>query len=177
MGRNRADFPSDLTPVTIRVAAAANAMRGRAADAFWAGADGGRLATITSDAPCEQRGIAVSSIFVRPDGNQLCKLAQQFGHGHLEPGRRRLPSRRCRPDARPSNRRPRRRSQRHHTLTRSTLGTCQRDTAGMAAAACLLLRRSGDPASAPRPGRRAAAMAAIPQKEPRKMPGSDCQAS
>jgi NADPH:quinone reductase-like Zn-dependent oxidoreductase len=47
-------------------------------------ADGGRLATITSDPPSQQRGIAVSSIYVRSDGDQLRRLAQRFGSGQLE---------------------------------------------------------------------------------------------
>jgi NADPH:quinone reductase-like Zn-dependent oxidoreductase len=66
------------------VAAAANAAPGGTASAIRAVADGGRLATITSDAPGQQRGITVSSIYVHPDGNQLRKLAKQFGDGQLE---------------------------------------------------------------------------------------------
>jgi NADPH:quinone reductase-like Zn-dependent oxidoreductase len=46
-------------------------------------ADGGRLATITSDPPSEQRGITVSSIYVRPHGNGLRELAKLFGDGQL----------------------------------------------------------------------------------------------
>ena len=66
------------------VAAAANAAPGAAATAIGAVADGGRLATITSDPPGEQRGITVSSVYVRPDGTQLRGLATQFGDGQLE---------------------------------------------------------------------------------------------
>ena len=44
----------------------------------------GRLATITSDPPSQQRGITVSSIYVRADGDQLRKLSQQFADGQLE---------------------------------------------------------------------------------------------
>jgi NADPH:quinone reductase-like Zn-dependent oxidoreductase len=66
------------------VAAAANAAPGGAATAIRAVADGGRLATITSDPPGEQRGITVSSVYVRPDGTQLRRLARQFGAGQLE---------------------------------------------------------------------------------------------
>jgi NADPH:quinone reductase-like Zn-dependent oxidoreductase len=65
------------------VAAAANAARGGAATAIRAVANGGRLATITGDPPSAQRGITVSSIYVRPDGNQLRKLAMQFENGQL----------------------------------------------------------------------------------------------
>ena len=43
-----------------------------------------RLATITSDSPSQQRGITVSSISVRADGNQLRKLAQRLREGQLE---------------------------------------------------------------------------------------------
>jgi NADPH:quinone reductase-like Zn-dependent oxidoreductase len=63
------------------VAAAANAAP--AATAIGAVADGGRLATITSDLPGEQRGITVCSVYVRPDGTQLRRLARQFGDGQL----------------------------------------------------------------------------------------------
>jgi NADPH:quinone reductase-like Zn-dependent oxidoreductase len=66
------------------VAAAANAAPGGAVIAIRAVADGGRLATITSDPPGEQRGISVSSVYVRPDGTQLRALAKQFGDGRLE---------------------------------------------------------------------------------------------
>jgi NADPH:quinone reductase-like Zn-dependent oxidoreductase len=66
------------------VVAAANAAPGGAATAIRAVADGGRLATITSDAPSGQRGITVSSIYVRPDGNQFRKLAKQFADGQLQ---------------------------------------------------------------------------------------------
>jgi hypothetical protein len=47
-------------------------------------ADGGRLATITSDPPAGQRGITVDSVYVRPDGQQLRGLATRFGDGQLE---------------------------------------------------------------------------------------------
>jgi NADPH:quinone reductase-like Zn-dependent oxidoreductase len=65
-------------------AAAASAAPGGAACAIRAVADGGRLATITSDPPAEQRGITVSSVYVRPDGRQLRDLATRFGDGRLE---------------------------------------------------------------------------------------------
>jgi NADPH:quinone reductase-like Zn-dependent oxidoreductase len=80
------DWPEQVRAITGRhgVAAAANAAPGGAATAIRAVADGGRLATITSDPPSQQRGITISSIYVRADGNQLRKLAQQFGDGQLE---------------------------------------------------------------------------------------------
>ena len=80
------DWPDQVRAITGRygAAAAANAASGGAASAIRAVADGGRLATITSDPPSQQRGITVSSIYVRADGNQLRNLAQQFGDGQLE---------------------------------------------------------------------------------------------
>jgi NADPH:quinone reductase-like Zn-dependent oxidoreductase len=50
------------------------------AAALRAVADGGRLATITSDPPASQRRITV----VRADGYQLDDLAQQLGNGKLD---------------------------------------------------------------------------------------------
>ena len=80
------DWPDQVRAITGRhgAAAAANAASGGAASAIRAVADGGRLATITSDPPSQQRGITVSSIYVRADGNQLRNLAQQFGDGQLQ---------------------------------------------------------------------------------------------
>lgn len=66
------------------VTAAVNAAPGGAANAIRAVADGGRLATITSDPPSSERAITVSSIYVRPDGGQLRKLAQLLAIGQLE---------------------------------------------------------------------------------------------
>ena len=79
-------WPDQVRAITGRhgAAAAANAAPGGSASAIRAVAGGGRLATITSDTPGEQRGITVSSIYVRADGNQLRTLAQQFGDGHLQ---------------------------------------------------------------------------------------------
>ena len=80
------DWPEQVLAMTGRrgVAVAANAAPGDAASAIRAVADGGRLATITSDPPSQQRGITVSTIYVRADGNKLRKLAQEFGNGQLE---------------------------------------------------------------------------------------------
>jgi NADPH:quinone reductase-like Zn-dependent oxidoreductase len=55
----------------------------RGTAALRAVADGGRLATITSDPPSDQRRIRVASIYVRADGKQLRELARQFGDGKL----------------------------------------------------------------------------------------------
>jgi NADPH:quinone reductase-like Zn-dependent oxidoreductase len=80
------EWPEQVRAITGHqgVAAAANAVPGGAAGAIRAVADGGRLATITSDPPSQQRGITVSSIYVRGDGNQLRELAKQLAAGQLE---------------------------------------------------------------------------------------------
>jgi NADPH:quinone reductase-like Zn-dependent oxidoreductase len=62
---------------------AVNAARGQAATTLKAVADGGRLATITGDPPPEERGVAVSDIYVRPDGRQLSALAELLADGTL----------------------------------------------------------------------------------------------
>jgi NADPH:quinone reductase-like Zn-dependent oxidoreductase len=79
------EWPEQVRGITggRGVAAAASAVPSGAASPIRAVADGGRLVTITSDPPGEQRGIGVSSIYVRPDGNQLRKLAKQLGDGLL----------------------------------------------------------------------------------------------
>jgi NADPH:quinone reductase-like Zn-dependent oxidoreductase len=80
------DWPAQVRAITANrgVDAAANAVPGGAARAIEAVADGGRLATITSDPPGGQRGIMVSSVYVRPDGDQLRELAARFAGGQLE---------------------------------------------------------------------------------------------
>ena len=55
---------------------AVNAARGQAATTLEAVADGGRLATITGDPPPQERGVAVSDVYVRPDARQLSTLAE-----------------------------------------------------------------------------------------------------
>ena len=79
-------WPERVLAITERsgVSAAVNAAPGSAADAIRAVADGGRLATITSDPPGEERGITVSSVYVRPDGHQLRRLAQLLANRQLE---------------------------------------------------------------------------------------------
>src|SRR5438034_425948 len=62
---------------------AVNAAPGQAATTLKAVADGGRLATITGDPPREERGVAVSDVYVRPDGRQLSALAELLAHGTL----------------------------------------------------------------------------------------------
>jgi NADPH:quinone reductase-like Zn-dependent oxidoreductase len=53
------------------VDAVANAVQGGAAEAIRAVRDGGRLTMITSDSLAAERGIAVSTVYVRSDGPQL----------------------------------------------------------------------------------------------------------
>jgi NADPH:quinone reductase-like Zn-dependent oxidoreductase len=65
------------------VRTAANAARGGAATAVRAVASSGRLATITSDPPASERNIVVSSVYVRPDGDQLTALAELVAGGAL----------------------------------------------------------------------------------------------
>jgi NADPH:quinone reductase-like Zn-dependent oxidoreductase len=64
--------------------AAANAVPDGSAEVIGAVRDGGRLVTITSDPPNEQRGIAVSSVIVRPDGAMLGAMAELLGARKLE---------------------------------------------------------------------------------------------
>jgi NADPH:quinone reductase-like Zn-dependent oxidoreductase len=80
------DWPDQVLAITGRsgVSAAVNAAPGGAKDAIRAVTDGGRLATITSDPPAEERGIMVSSVYVRPDGRQLRNLAQMLADGQLK---------------------------------------------------------------------------------------------
>src|SRR5438034_768258 len=69
--------------VAARAPKAVNAARGQAATTLKAVADGGRLATITGDPPGEERGVAVSDVYVRPDGRQLSALAELLALGSL----------------------------------------------------------------------------------------------
>src|SRR5947209_2550618 len=71
------DWPALVREITGGGAPkAVNAARGQAATSLKAVADGGRLATITGDPPREERGVAVSDVYVRPDGRQLSALAE-----------------------------------------------------------------------------------------------------
>lgn len=79
------DWPDQVVGIAggSGVSAAANTAPGAAKDALRAVADGGRLATITSDPPAEERGIRVASLYVRPDGGQLRDLALLLADGRL----------------------------------------------------------------------------------------------
>jgi NADPH:quinone reductase-like Zn-dependent oxidoreductase len=79
------DWPDQVRAITggVGVSAAANAVPGGARAAIRAVTNGGRLATITSDPPPQERSITVSSSYVRPDGGQLRDLAQLLAAGQL----------------------------------------------------------------------------------------------
>jgi NADPH:quinone reductase-like Zn-dependent oxidoreductase len=78
------DWPTLVREITGGGAPkAVNAARGQAATTLKTVADGGRLATITGDPPQEERGIAVSDVYVRPDGRQLSALAELLARGTL----------------------------------------------------------------------------------------------
>src|SRR5690348_2714591 len=78
------DWPALVREITGGGAPkAVNAARGQAATTLKAVADGGRLATITGDPPRDMRGIAVSDVYVRPDGRQLSALAELLARGTL----------------------------------------------------------------------------------------------
>jgi NADPH:quinone reductase-like Zn-dependent oxidoreductase len=63
------------------------AATGTAAAALTLVRDGGRLCSLTSDAPPPQRGITSTNLYVRPDAAQLAQLAQRLSNGtlHLTP--------------------------------------------------------------------------------------------
>ena len=78
------DWPALVREITGGGAPrAVNAARGRATTTLKAVADGGHVATITGDPPPEERGVAVSDVYVRPDGRQLSALAELLSHGAL----------------------------------------------------------------------------------------------
>jgi NADPH:quinone reductase-like Zn-dependent oxidoreductase len=63
--------------------AALVAVRGTAAAAITVLRDGGRLCSITSDAPASARGIDSVDLYVRPDADQLRQLAADAADGRL----------------------------------------------------------------------------------------------
>src|SRR5256885_16236039 len=78
------DWAALVREVTGRGAPeAGNAALGQAATTLKSVADGGRLATITGDPPREERGVAGSDVYVRPDRRQLSALAELLAHGTL----------------------------------------------------------------------------------------------
>ncbi len=82
---NDPGWPEDVRRAAggVGVQVAANAVRGGALLALTTVVDGGRLATITSDGPQTERGIAVSDVYVRPDGAHLERLVEMLGTGQL----------------------------------------------------------------------------------------------
>ena len=64
--------------------AAVNAVPEGAAAASRLVRDRGRLVTITSDPPADEREITITNLYVRPDGAQLQTLADLAGAGALE---------------------------------------------------------------------------------------------
>ena len=83
------DYHNPAWPEMVRkiaggaVGAGVNAARGGAAAAIRAVRDDGRMATITSNPPDEQRGITIANLYVRPDGQQLQRLAEVREQGGL----------------------------------------------------------------------------------------------
>jgi NADPH:quinone reductase-like Zn-dependent oxidoreductase len=78
------DWPASVRELTGSGAPkAVNAAPGQEATTLQAVADGGRLATITGEPPPEERGIAVTDVYVRPDGRQLSELAELLAHGTM----------------------------------------------------------------------------------------------
>jgi NADPH:quinone reductase-like Zn-dependent oxidoreductase len=78
------DWPALVREITGGGAPkAVNAARGQAVTTLNAVADGGCLATITGDPPPQERGVAVSDVYVRPDGRQLSALAELLVDGTL----------------------------------------------------------------------------------------------
>lgn len=65
------------------IRAAANAAGGGEAGALSTLVDGGRLATITGAPPPEERGISITNVIIRPDGDQLRLLAASLAQGRL----------------------------------------------------------------------------------------------
>src|SRR3954451_17537520 len=75
------DWPALVRELTGGgVPKAVNAAPGQEARTLEAVADGGRLVTITGDPPLEERGVAVTDVYVRPDGRQLSALAELLAH-------------------------------------------------------------------------------------------------
>jgi NADPH:quinone reductase-like Zn-dependent oxidoreductase len=78
------DWPALVREITGGGAPkAVNAAPEQAAATLKTVADGGRLATITGDPPPAERGVAVSDVYVRPDGRQLSDLAELLDRGTL----------------------------------------------------------------------------------------------
>jgi NADPH:quinone reductase-like Zn-dependent oxidoreductase len=66
-----------------RFDAALTAASGTATVALPLVRDGGRLCSLTSDAPAPQRGITSTNLYVQPNATQLARLAAQLSEGTL----------------------------------------------------------------------------------------------
>jgi NADPH:quinone reductase-like Zn-dependent oxidoreductase len=80
-----AEWPDRVRSLTgaTGVDAAANAAPSGAAAALTTVRDGGRLVTITSDPPQEERGIAITELYVKGDGAQLQAAVDLLADGRL----------------------------------------------------------------------------------------------
>jgi NADPH:quinone reductase-like Zn-dependent oxidoreductase len=65
------------------IRAAANAAPGGESDSLSTLVDGGRLATITGAPPTGERGISITNLYIRPDGDELRLLAASLAKGKL----------------------------------------------------------------------------------------------
>ena len=85
LDRASPDWPGQVRELTSGRGAdlAVNAIPGGAARALGAVTSGGRLATITSDPPDAERGIAVTQVYVAPDGPRLAQLGELLAAGIL----------------------------------------------------------------------------------------------
>lgn len=69
-----------------RLSYVVNAVPGAASSLMALINDGGRLVTITGDPPNSERGIVVTNLYVKPDGNSLDRVATEFaGKGLVLP--------------------------------------------------------------------------------------------
>ncbi len=75
--------PNWADQVRGRFDAALIAASGTAGAAMPLVRDGGRLCSLTSDAPPPERGITSTNLYVRPDAAQLARLAAQLNEGTL----------------------------------------------------------------------------------------------
>jgi len=81
---HRTDWPTEVRRLSGGgVLVAVNTVRGAAASLLPLVADGGRLTTITSDAPASERQIRVSNAYVSPNGAILEELAARFAQRGL----------------------------------------------------------------------------------------------
>ena len=66
-----------------QIVAGVNAVPGGAATVLRVLPEGGRLVTITTDAPPAERRVTISTLYVRPAGQQLTELGRLLGDGRL----------------------------------------------------------------------------------------------